>query len=370
MSDDELTTVAEPDVLTEPDVALLCEAGALAPSGGNIQPWRVQVDGNALKLALDPVRAHSFLDVGHYASIYALGSFLENVCIASETLGLLYTLEVGPFRDLEDAFVTLTYTGRAAEPREHPLHAQLARRCTNRQMSDGTIIQDAAIDRLKEALGSEEYVKLSYLVDESDRKSVANILGKADVIRTKHDVLAGQMFDELRFTSKDATQTKDGIDVDTLEMPSAAIAFVQKLRDYPTLRRVLPGKLFEGFAQEPLSKSSHVCLVSLKRSPNSVSLIEAGRAVQRLWLKATELNLAVQPMTVLPFLMLRSELFGGDGFSSKDNAMVVSLAKRLRGVFHITPDEIPLFLFRLSRASEPSQRALRRPWRDFTTLSK
>jgi nitroreductase len=44
-------------MLTASEIAGLCEAGAMAPSGGNAQPWQVVVAGGRLRIGLDPQRS-------------------------------------------------------------------------------------------------------------------------------------------------------------------------------------------------------------------------------------------------------------------------------------------------------------------------
>ena len=90
--------------------------------------------------------------------------------------------------------------------------------------------------------------------------------------------------------------------------------------------------------------------------------------MQRLWLEATRHGIAVHPWTVSTFLLLRVEVFAGEGFGPTENDEVARMGSMLRTAFGLHPEQTPVFVFRLSTAPPPTARSLRLPWQSFTTI--
>src|ERR1043166_2222155 len=65
----------------------ILQAGANAPSGDNLQPWRFSSRGDILLIHHDVTRDTSLYNVRGLASFIALGAALENIVIAASTLG-------------------------------------------------------------------------------------------------------------------------------------------------------------------------------------------------------------------------------------------------------------------------------------------
>lgn len=354
-------------MLTENEISDLVEAGGRAPSGGNMQPWLVHIAGSSMELWLDRTRT-SFLDVGSYASLFSLGSFAENVIIAAQGLGMHVDIQVAETIDLDRAMVTLQFTRDGSLERAHPLARWIAERTTNRKPHQGATIEDELIERLRECLSGD--CVLHAKSAEADRRIAADILGAGDVIRLRNSILNSQMWGEVRWTPEEVVSTCDGIDIATLEIPHEALSMVQQLRDHDFVMRSVPDTAIIEMAQSALLAASHICCVSMETTIIPEHWFTAGRDVQRLWLKATECGLALQPWTALTFLLVRAELFAGEGLSDEENATLRTLGGRLRALFDIPDSRLALFVFRLSRADRPSARSLRRPMTEYVTVQK
>jgi hypothetical protein len=90
-------------------------------------------------------------------------------------------------------------------------------------------------------------------------------------------------------------------------------------------------------------------------------MLRCGRGMQRLWLCATQHELAFQPMTAITFLFHRLAA-GGEGLSADDVRTLGELRERHDALFGLpaTPELAPVMLFRLAKAEPPSARSLRR----------
>ena len=182
--------------LTPHIIDTLLTAGSLAPLGGNIQPWKVNVYEDTLTITIPQERSGGALDVHHFASIFALGSFVENIEIAAKSVGILPMVV---FEDSDDPFlitvnVICTTTGSSfIEDKE--LAKSIPLRMTNRRMSDGTLLSPETIKSLETHI-KEKNSSFTFqaVKTNSDKKMVANILGKTDRIRNCNEKIMPIMF--------------------------------------------------------------------------------------------------------------------------------------------------------------------------------
>ena len=348
-----------PIKLTYTEIAKLCKAGGMAPSGGNVQPWKVLAHSSSLTLSLHPKRTGGFLDIEHYASKFSLGSFIENVSLTSTELGLAHKIVI---EDRDDSIATIQYLQRLDVLEKDPLYQQIPNRHTNRQLHHGDCFPDETVDELRTSIQKWPFARLTALSDKQQKKNTASILGKGDALRIKHDPMFFDMMSEIRWDQEEAIRSRDGVAISTLELPKQAILMLQLLHKYSWLRKFIPSPAFEKISTPSVMESSHMCVLSLRHELSTENLINAGRAVQRLWLKATEMGVSFQPMTALPFMLIRTLLFSGSGFNTAENDKLTMLGQQLTALYSLDKDEFPLFIFRIARPVAPaSDIALRLP---------
>jgi len=354
--------------LTSHDIELLCEAGSMAPSGGNAQPWRVSIENNIFEIKLDSKRSNSFLDVRKFASFFAIGCFTENVSIAAEHLNLRYSIEFPEFKSIQDTLVRFIFIGRN-DKNKNNLYAFIRKRVSNRQLYDGTTLSDKEIKELQNSIGNIGKNFLFKTISEYEKKVlIAKTLGIADRIRTLHDGLFYQMMSEFRWNEEENQKTKDGLDLKTLELPPNFDKIFLLLRTFPPVRKIIPRKAFEDLAKPLLLNCSHLACLASSKQLNHRTLIDGGRAMERLWLTATKMGIALQPWSVSTFLMMRVEYFHGKELTIEQVSELKNMASQLRTQFGISQKEYPILIFRLSKAKAPSARSLRIPWQQFTEI--
>jgi nitroreductase len=350
------------------EIDALIRLGGMAPSGGNMQAWRVLVRADCLELSLRAERAGSFLDVAHRASVFSLGSFIENVCLAASWMGLDHQVEIHEFRAASDQIATIRYLRRAEDMEKDSLYEQIPRRHTNRHLHQGRALSEETISALRESIQQRPLVRLCTISSATEKQTAAGILGKGNVLLIQHQVLFSQMMSEIRWNRNDAERSGDGVAISTLELPSPAVLLLRTLRRYPPLRRLLPRRALEKMPEPAVMGCSHLCVLALRGALSTEGFVNAGRAVQRLWLKATALQLAVQPLATLPFLVLRVQEFDAAGLSGSEARQLRMLGAELKDLYALGEDEFPLFVFRLSSpAASASDRSLRLPHRSLYT---
>ncbi|MBI3486350.1 hypothetical protein HY025_05440 [Candidatus Daviesbacteria bacterium] len=359
--------------LTDKEIETLFRAGEQSPSGGNVQPWNVSLKKNLIEVTLDPIRSKisDFLDVHCFASIFALGCFTENILIAARSLGLKFNYELKTSEKVEYFKVQITFFGREKVYTTEDLSIYVPKRVTNRQISDGTVIDQKDIELLiKQCLAfSKGQFNLNTCSSSTSKKNIARILGKADGIRMTKQETYEQMMREFRWSESEAKLSKDGLDLKTLELPGNVEKLFFLIRDYPFIREKFPLKIFEDFAKPLLLNSSHLCCLSTNSSLSPQVLFEGGRILERIWLISTKLNLAFQPWTPLIYFLIRTDYFKGEGFSKEEIKSVRNLGKLLRKEFSLKNKANLVFFFRLSKAKPASYRSIKRSWSEFVTIN-
>lgn len=356
--------------LTHQEIDTLLTAAGRAPSGGNIQPWLVEINSNQINIKLNPKKLGMILDVNNYGSLFALGAFTQNLEVAAHQLGLKYKKNILNPTSAGNYQVFFAFEERH-QPKPHPLYQAVLSRDTNRHLGNGKLIPHKMIQQLQNLVTqTNSNLKLDTISDNQSKSDAAKALGKADLVRTKNLPLLKQMLTEFRWTKNETETTLDGLDIRTMELPGNVGKMLQLLSKFASFAKNIPDTALEKQAWPLLKASSHLCILSLKSKPNPQAFFDAGYTMQRLWLEATNLSLAIHPWTVLTFFVIRARYFKGSAFSKSEETTLLAADKDIRHVFDLDSSFTPVFIFRLSYADPPSARSLRYPWQQYTTITR
>lgn len=354
-------------MLEDDDVRFLAQAGATAPSGGNAQPWRLLATERWLEASLDPARSGSFLDVDRTASLLALGAFVESIGVAGRSRGLEPNVEPVEETLAVDPRVRITFEKR--DSTDAPFFAALRARTTNRRPWNGETIDRAAIERVAAAARADGVHRL-VAASGTQRTEVAEALAEADVVRTFNRAYMDEMLSEFRWTVEDAQTTRDGLDLETLELTAGDRRGLQLMRKRWFLNLFVTRNRIRSMNREALCESSHLAALVMPRGADPTQLLAAGRAMQRTWLEATEAGLAIQPWCTIPFFQLRVERDPAS-LPARDRRAIQEITDALRRIWEVGDEERVVFPFRISIPdAPPSALALRRDWTGFTTLDR
>jgi nitroreductase len=118
-----------------------------------------------------------------------------------------------------------------------------------------------------------------------------------------------------------------------------------------------------------LRAAGAVCLVTA-RIAGPVGYVEAGRAMERLWLEATARGLAVQPHGVLPQYLTKLDV-EPDGFTPHFAEVMRRHREPFAALFPCLPDERPAIVLRVGRAgSRPARHTVRLPLEQVIRVSE
>lgn len=346
----------------------LVRVATLAPSGGNCQPWRFSWDGRRLRLVHDAARSESFLDYRGLASWLAFGAAVENVALAASGMGLDVAVDVAPDPGDEAVVCDLRFAPRRAmgSAGTAALAAAIPERVTNRRLSPRVPLPPEARAALLLAAAEVPGAALHLVEDSGRLAELGELLGRCDRLRFLSEPMHREMMRELRWTADEVLATRDGLDVATLELTAADRAGLRVMSSWAAMElvgRFGGGRALERPARRAVAAASAIGLVSVEGRTRE-SWFAGGRAMQRVWLQATALGLAFQPMTPLTYLFARLELGDGEGLTPGEAVALRELRGRFSGIFPEASHRAEPMLFRLACAPLPTARALRRSVRD------
>ena len=238
----------------------------------------------------------------------------------------------------------------------------LRRRVTTR--TRGTTAPLAAGDRLALTRAADGLgVQVQFLIDPGDRDAIGAIVGECDRTRFLCPALHEEMMGEVRWTPAAAHATRNGLSLDTLGLTDAETGLFRLLarRDVTSALRALDaGRALTQLSAAALRGSSAVGLISTDEiTPRGV--LHAGRAFERLWLDASILGIALQPLGAVTALfgMLRTPAVVV--LNDSERARLRELEARFSRLFPTVTQGTALMLFRLSDAPAATARSLRLP---------
>ncbi len=345
------------------EVRTLVEYATLAPSGGNIQPWRFVYKGSTLACHRDPERG-GVLDFCGWYSQLALGAAVENLNLAARSMGIEAVCRVLP-KGSESTLVCAVDLMRAQQlVAPDPLLEQVQVRMTNRRMGRRTDLPKQDIESLK-AVADKAGAELRLLTAEEKLAEIGKMLAQVDRTIMLEPKFHAALMGELRWTAKEAERTRDGIDVNSLELSPldrVALDIIARPRVVATVGRLGGGGALGTMTRKWIDCASAVGLV-LVGGATEKRHFQGGRALQRIWLTATERGIGLHPITILTALHARAK-HDPDSLSSSALKTLNSILSKYFDLFGSMDGMTDVFLFRLHREAMPEIRDLRRPIED------
>lgn len=345
---------------------VILEAARQAPSAGNNQPWKWYNTHNGLFLFHDRIRSVTFGDFEDIASYIALGSAVENLELEAYRQGV--GVEVTPFPIGNKKLVAvIQFTGQAKkdglfEPEE--LAACITTRHTNRNLGKRVPLSEKSLLHLKSAVSSISGAELLIKDSDTDLDELADIMSCAERLRMLHPEGHYEFYNkEVRWDDEHSRTTSDGIDISTLDVKPSEVVGLKLVKD-PRVVELLAewraGTGLETLARKAISSASAVGLILMPEFSH-LNYFLGGRAVERMWLAATNEDIAIQPMMAATLHFARLEHGNGDGLSDFIKEEFTILRQRFEKLIPEVTGKGEIFLFRLSKAEKPKVMSYRLP---------
>lgn len=336
------------DILLE-----IARSGVLAPSADNQHVFRIELAESAIRLwptnkfAMGTERHRRIL------GLMSLGAVVENMRLRAGELGFLARVgwfppdNAGPVVELE------MQPGRTALGED--LASAIPARHTNRRMYRGPGLSDSEVTLLSTAVAPVQGACLIWLLGDARRRALG-LIWRAESERFLRKRLHEELFSSIRFDLSWHETSDWALPPGALEVEAPMRPMFKALRHWGLMRPLnwfgahhLLG-LRAGWLPCWQAPALGLLATSL---PIEQGALAVGAAFERLWLRATLLGLALQPMAASAVLPLQSAADRG-----ASDALRAALAA---GWQAITPGITPLMVFRMGRAARPKVRTGRMP---------
>ncbi|MFD6517641.1 Rv1355c family protein [Rhodococcus sp. NPDC060176] len=272
-------------------------AATRAPSGGNAQPWIIDVDTTGLTLRIDETRS-STVDIEHRGSFVALGAALHNARIAAAHRNILGTTEISGDGTATIARIAFT-TG--TDPQLAAQLPGMLNRVTHRGApdTDPTSTNLTDLTDLAACLSTETH-RIHLIEDRDTIDRLAETISATDRIRFLTDHLHREMIAELRWP--DSNDLDTGIEVTSLGTPAAELAVLELLRRPDVMTHLNQWNTGHALRSDTLARltSSGAIAVITQTGTSAGDYIRGGALAEEFWIHTQSLGYSVHPMTPLP----------------------------------------------------------------------
>ena len=336
----------------------ILESAILAPSGDNCQPWSFIVKGNQINIINLSERDTSLFNFCQRASLIAHGALIENILIASSASG--YNIKLTPFPDNLNPNLIATVELEKSEVRDESLYPYITQRATNRKPYKSIPLTAKQRNTLlnTSSVFANAGVKL---VEELDRKAfIAEAIALTDRLVFENPYLHSFLFEHIRWTEEEALKTRDGLYIKTLELSAPQAIGFRLLKNWSilqTLNKFVLSKIAAKQAEKLCLSASAIGIIIVDGNTDE-DFLTGGRLVQRLWLEATRMGLAFQPMTGLTFLIQRVLAKETKEISTEHIRLIMNAFDSIVSAFNLSKESM-VMLFRIGHSSPPAARSLR-----------
>ena len=268
----------------------LLQYAVLAPSTKNTQPWRFSIGENTIGVFADLTRCQPVADAGHRELYISLGCALENLLVASEQFAFHHEVRYFPQSTNEElaAIVNFRPGGTPSSYRAGITLASItARRTQHGPYRDEPVAEEVRQHLLHccDTLG----LRVDLTDDLAIRSRVSELNLHADEME----------FADPAFRKELGHWVGQGV--------FGAPALLARLEGL-VISRMNLGRAVGKRNAAMLSSAPLIGLISA-RTDDRTSQVWTGQALERLWLHATRIGIALQPMSqALEIPSLRAEL--------------------------------------------------------------
>lgn len=273
----------------EKEILLLA---SLAPSGHNTQPWFIRYhEPFYWTIRNDRTRWLDGVDPTQRETILSIGAFLQNLEFAANNLGYSCAFDLLALSNKDEEIINVKLS-KSLNIQKFEIEKVQHRR-TLRSNYLNEIIRKEDLDYLLE--NETDFIR--YFPNTSKEHLYLNEQTiEANKIQSYRDVAQTELANWMRFSNEDVEKYRDGLSPASMEIKGISGWVVRNFYDKQSIMKQDFREKSIAKVVEQVSKSAGWLVIT---SPeNSVaSLLDAGRRLQRIWLKVRERNIAIHPMT-------------------------------------------------------------------------
>jgi UDP:flavonoid glycosyltransferase YjiC (YdhE family) len=336
------------------------QAGILAPSAANCQPWRFVWNGATLEICLVPDRAYPFLHVVDPDLAVSLGAVLTNMSVAAAARNHRIEVELFPENARDGLMAQAWFV--VDDTADGSLVNTLTERVTNRRSYEPRSISEQIRDELLATADRDRpTVQIHWIDEETRRNTLADAMGVFYQVLFANPTIHLAFMEWLRWTPEAEADHGTGLSIPSLELGRVPRMLFRLASSRWRARMLTPTGLFRLFRaanSRHMRRSAAIGLVTVP-DYDAAQLVRAGQVFETLWLEATRRGLALHPIGGLPFLALQSRYAAGAGLSSRQQRITEQAISSAAEVLPAFSERMPAIMFRIGHAPPPSAKSIR-----------
>jgi nitroreductase len=340
-------------MITDEIFKVLIGKASLAPSADNMQPWEFSLKNDAIKVFCVQARTLPE-DTQNMFTWISIGAAIQNIVLAATEYELLAKVHYPVADDNSQTAAIISFSEGA---KNDYFAKYIDSRSTNRNPYAAISLKNDIIENLTQSIAGFD-AAVHWTLSPGDFERLAYMDAHSSYIRLEHKPLHDELFKILRFTRKDFIDKKYGLNFESLGVPKFADYFTRQLQFW-TINKLVSrlgiGRLVAKQLSEKLRKTGSICLITALQR-NRYAYMEAGRAIEQLWLAATALGLSVQPYGVLPQYLTKIDV-EPETFLPKYVAAIEKHRSPFYGIFTGALNEFPALVLRIGYARKLSARS-------------
>lgn len=354
--------VAQPqDTVKKSDIELILDQARWAPSGDNTQPWRFEVvSEDHVRVHGSDTREHCVYDLDGHPSQVAHGALLETLAIAASGFGLRATVRRDTDTpDAKPVYDVTLEVDQAIQP--DTLIPYIPFRSVQRRAMRTRALTDREKQSLESAVG--EGYRIVWLEDAGQRLRAARLMFNNAKLRLTipeaYQVHRSVIEWNARHSDDKVPDQALGVDLLTARLMRWVMASWERVVFF---NKYLAGTWAPRIQMDlipGIACAAHFAIVAENEPDTIDDYVDAGRAVQRLWLTTTKLGLQLQPeMTPLIFGRYARQ---GREFSKSAGAHThaLELLAQLEALLGKDQALTAVFMGRIGAGQAPLSRSLR-----------
>ncbi len=348
---------------SESELSNIIDAAIAAPSTGNNQPWKWFYADGRLLLLHDRYRSWSWGDYNEMGALMSLGAAIESINLQS--LQNNYQTAVTYVQEEQHPFVVAEITFSGVQQNDRTDHnlvlaQHLLSRHTNRKAGSGALINPDVIAQMTNEIDTSSGFGFFYIEDKGKLQQIGEMIASCDRIRLLHEEGHEEFFHEVRWNHEEAMQTRDGIELASLDITESDKAAFSVAKDYNAIKYLHDWNLGNGFKKltvQSMNTASGFGIVTIPEF-NRLNLIKSGQSVLRAWVTANQLGVAFQPMISPVFFLNRLVHGKGEGIPEEYITELTHINEQFHELCSIIGT--PAFMFRLALTNVETIKTLRK----------
>ena len=340
-------------MLSEKQFVAFVRAASLASSADNMQPWEFRKQENTIEVYCAQQRMLPTDVMGMFTWV-SIGAAIQNLIVAGAGHGLVSSVEYQGLEKIDQLAAVVHFS--PGNPGDN-LAEWIALRTTNRSSYQAVPVGSSLISKLTHSIQGLQ-AGIHWTTSASDLDQIASMDANSSYIRLEHKPLHDELFDILRFTQDEIDRTRYGLDFKSLGVPAAVAWITRQLKQWitsSTISRLGVGRIIANQLSSRLRQAGGLCLVTThQRTPSGY--MEAGRAMEQIWLAATAEGLSIQPYGVLPQYLTKADI-EPETFLPRYVEIIQNHHDAFFSIFPKAKNEFPALVLRAGYANSQSCRS-------------